>query len=678
MNDDDERCVEYVRGYKPVVYEASNDDVGYKSVDGTNVKPVRVKSLSSYVKEWGDVGGHYYCGDIPENLQFIEEHYKSDTIDYDLKKIAKCYFDIEVIDETGTAGFPEPWEAATTVTSIAAYFDKTKKMIVLDTKGGYKVDPSNPNIVYHTFDNEVSMLEYWWSLINMDVSMLIGWNSSGFDIPYLVNRSINLGIDVEQLLPLKDLREGFDKVDNQKTYQIAGLIHYDYMGLVRKYMPEKQESYSLDYISKKFLDEGKVSYLTDHGSLQNLYKNDYQTFIDYNMKDVMLMVDLDNRLQLIKQIVELAYFAKIPPREVYSSMKLWDSIIYSTLKKEGIIVPRRNAFNMSNDEDGYLGAYVKEPLPGMYEWVASFDLNSLYPNIMISWNMSSMNIIDDANLHEDLWKLKQKYKFDRTSLETSAKSVDKIINDEVDLSALKKHNVSMALNGTFYDNSKQDYVNTVVDNIFQRRMALKKRNAELKRIGGDKEEIERNKNIIWGLKIAINSYYGCVGNQHFRYYNRDVAEGVTVTGQYIVRKIGGDVERSILNKIGQDNTLKYSDTDSVVGDTIINTNNGDVAIEELYNRCNNKREYNDGKFIGDMKDYSSLSFNINSNVTEHKSIKYVMKHRVKKKMYKMSYNGKSVTMTEDHSVMIKRNGNIIDVSSKDIIKGDKIIFIKNS
>ncbi len=657
VNENGERCIEKGVPFKGVIYEYTNKDSEWTDVNGIPVQPRTVDAISTFVKDHENIYNYNYCGDINETYQFLAKEYPDD-IDYDVNKMPIMFFDVEVESKMG---FPRPEVAENEVVSIACYTTHDKKTTVF----GFKDLPSNPD--YVKCNGEQDLLEKFWGMLGVDVCMMVGWNSAGFDIPYLINRSRNLGLEVEKYMPLGQIRESFNKDENQTEYNIPGLVLYDYMNLYKKFKLEKLEKYGLDFVCQYEMGKGKVSYTVDHNSLQHLYEKDFEKFIEYNTKDVMLIVDLDKKMNFINLGLQLAYIAKTNPQDISSSMKLWDAIIYNKLLSQKIAVPRK----IKNDQERYEGAYVADPDAGLWEWVVSLDYGSLYPNIMISWNMSPQSIVDYEVLPEEIKELRKTLK---VSERNPVGAVQQIINGDVDLTPLKKHKLSMSARGDFFDISKQDMVCKVLQDTYQQRVDTKSQSLLLKlQLKGKNDKTNELDNIVQALKILMNSYYGLCGNRFFRYYNRDVAESVTITGQMLIKNQMKMLDELFEKKTGQ-KCVKYGDTDSIGGDSIIKTNKGNFKIKELFKKSINQLEYKLGKFKGELPDFNVDSFNRKTKKIENKPVKNIMKHKVKKRMFKIKYEGKELIMTEDHSIIINRDGNILDISPKDIKKGDKLII----
>lgn len=536
--------------FEPTVYECVKEKTNFRDIQGHYFNPVKTESIKKYEETWKDTANHYYLTTLSEKYQFISEMYPND-ITFDGNKIPKMFFDIEV---ASINGFPDPNLAQEEILSIAMYMPHINKTVVLGNKDGYI--PTDKNIEYFYVDDEKDIIRRFFDIIHQyDICFILGWNSSGFDIPYIIKRGGVLGMDFNKILPLGYFRETFDNVTKTKTIEIPGLIHYDYMLLIKKFWDEKFESYSLDFIANHFLGEGKVDY-ADHATLQNLYENDYQKFIDYNIKDAILISNIDKLKQLFNLVVEISYLSKINPSDVYGSMKIWDGLIYNTLIKQGILIPNaptEEQLEESKDKDDeqFVGAWVKDPERGMHEWVTSFDVSSMYPNNMISYNMSCLTIVPKDKLPEEIVQIQKDI------------SVENLMNKKYDMSVLKKYNLSMAANGAVFDISKQDLLTQILEKIYFERKKIQKQAEEVRKKCGECDEYYTLKNKAWALKIIINSYYGITGNKYYRFSNVNVAEAVTLTGQYLLKSVGDVINKKLNNMFGEKNRFIYGDTDSV-------------------------------------------------------------------------------------------------------------------
>ena len=321
----------------------------------------------------------------------------------------------------------------------------------------------------------------------------------------------------------------------QLTFDIVGISSLDYMDLFKKfaYTYGNQESYSLNHISSVVLDEKKLDY-SDVGNLMDLYENDFQKYIDYNIKDVELVSRMDEKLGLIDLVMTMAYMAGVNYSDTLGTTAIWDCIIFCELMKKKVAVPQPKQHKKS----AFVGGYVKEPHVGMHEWVMSFDLNSLYPNIIIQYNMSPETLI----------------------------SADNPIG-------------AKASNGATFRTDKKGIIPEIVESLYETRVVTKKEMLQVKQqieTEGKSDSLIRKATILenkqMATKILLNSLYGAMGNRYFRYFDLSIAEGVTTTGQSVI-KHGESSVNKYLQKVMEDDKDRViaMDTDSLyvgVGDIV--------------------------------------------------------------------------------------------------------------
>ena len=391
-NDNGERVQTKVP-FKPTMYLQSTKSEGvWKAFDGSSVEPIELDSMSEatdFIKKYEDIDNFKIHGNNNFVAQFIQDKFPG-VIKYDLKKIEVGNIDIEVASDDG---FPEPGQANYPIISIA-----------------YK--SSNNNIYYvwglDSYDSSKSQLELDGALIRYvrcagesDLilkfltfwmhncpDIITGWNIRFFDIPYMVNRTTRiLGEEtVKKFSPfgITKYRQINVKGKNLDAYEIYGVQQMDYFDLFQKfgYSYGTQASYTLDHIASVVVGEKKLSY-AEHGSLHTLYKNDYQKFIDYNIRDVQLVDKIDKQTGLMNLALTVAYKGGVNYMETFGTTSIWDSIIYRHLSQQKIAIPPA----VRKHKEPYPGGYVKDPIVGMSKWITSFDLNSLYPNLIVQYNM---------------------------------------------------------------------------------------------------------------------------------------------------------------------------------------------------------------------------------------------------------------------------------------------------
>ena len=571
--------------YKPTYFVSTNKSTGWKSLDGVNVAPIQFDSMRD-AKEWLQVnkqvvGRHIYGNDkhIPA---FINDDFPGD-IEFDRNQINVTTIDIEVQSD---AGFPEPEQAAHEITAITIKnnIDNTYYVWGLgdyDVENGYMQDN---RVIYKKCKTEAELLLEFvahWSLPSNCPDVVTGWNSRFFDIPYIVNRIFRIHGEevVKRLSPwgLIDRRDVTTMQRKHIAYEIQGIAQMDYLDLFKKfgYSYGPQESYKLDHIAHVVLGERKLSY-EEFGNLHTLYLHDYQKFIDYNIKDVELVDRIEDKMGLITLALTMAYRGGVNYGDVMGTTAIWDAIIFRNLYQNKVIVP----FAEEKFKSPYPGGYVKDPHIGMHDWVVSFDLNSLYPSIIMQYNMSPETIIDGK---------------------VATLDVDKCIRGiQVDTNGQ-----CVAASGQYFKTDKKGILPKIIDQMYSERVVIKKQmlasQRELEKVNkNDKQELYRIQRDIaiaenqqMSIKILLNSLYGALGNKYFRFFDQRIAEGITLTGQLTIRWAEKAINQ-YLNKVlktTKDYVLAI-DTDSVYVclDDLVKAVNPQNPLEFVNTVCNEKLE----------------------------------------------------------------------------------------
>jgi len=525
--------------------------------------------------------------------QFIQQKYPG-KIPFARNKINVTSIDIEVASDDG---FPEPEFAAHEVISIAL------KSSIDDTyyvwgMGDFDISTSihtELKIEYVKCIDELDLLRKFighWSSPRHIPDVITGWNTKFFDMPYLVNRINNVLSETysKRLSPwsLVDRREVTIMGKSSQFYEIVGIQQLDYLDLYKKFTYSQQESYKLDHIAHVELNERKISY-EEYGTLHSLYKNDYQKFIDYNIKDVELIERFEDKMGLITLCMTIAYKAGVNYVEAFGTTGIWDTFIYRTLDEQRIAVPPKEV----NAKAEYPGGYVKAPMVGKHNWVVSFDLNSLYPHLIMQYNMSPETVLEEKTFGIDV-DYCLKYKPKHTT------------------------DTAMAANGSHYSKEKRGVIPSIIDTLYSERKVIK--NSMLKA----KQESQKDKsfrlvkkisnlnNQQMAIKILMNSLYGALGNRFFRYYDLRVAEGITLSGQLSIRW-AEKATNSFMNRI-----VGTEDVDYVIA---IDTDSLYVNFEPLVSKLNLSKDKTVGlidkmceeQFVPMMaKSYQTLSDNMNS------------------------------------------------------------------
>jgi DNA polymerase elongation subunit (family B) len=324
-------------------------------------------------------------------------------IDYDQRLIRIANLDIEVGSDNG---FPDPKTASEPLTAITVKLADHFYVFGTDT-----FNTDRDDVTYFHCRDEGALIERFLQLWReKDPDVVTGWNIKFFDIPYLFNRISRLFDEkmAKRLSPLGliEQRDVNGKVYNDVAIDLHGIATLDYLDLYRKFTYTQQESYRLDHIAFVELDERKLDY-SEFENLHELYKHDYQKFIEYNIKDVELVDKLERKMKLIEMAFALAYDAKVNYPDVFTQVRMWDCLTHNYLMDKNIVVPQKT--KQSKDEQ-YAGAYVKDPIVGMHSFVASFDLNSLYPHLMMQYSISPENLVEFNYVQERKKKLIEELK----------------------------------------------------------------------------------------------------------------------------------------------------------------------------------------------------------------------------------------------------------------------------
>jgi DNA polymerase elongation subunit (family B) len=540
--------------YRPKHFIPSKKGITpYRALDGRPLELVELNSMGGarkFREKYAGVEGFEIHGYDRYVYTWLSDRFQGD-IKFDLKKIRIATLDIECECEDG---FPEPILANERVNAITIKpFGKEAHVF------GIGEWNHQHNIVYHNCKNEMDLLvEFikYWRTEQFDV--ITGWNVDAFDITYLCNRIDRiLGEDEHKKLSpwgMSDVREwiAFGHQKNM-SYTLHGINVVDYLDLYKKNTFTNQESYKLDHISQIELGTGKLDY-SEYGSLHTLYKQDYGKFLEYNLKDVVLIEQLEEKLGFLELIIVMAYSAKCNYLDTFGMVKYWETIIYNFLKDQGIQTPPQRLKTGNDKNKPIVGAYVKEPLVGKHDWVMSFDLNSLYPHLIMQFNISPEKMI----------------KGNRQDV-----NVDRLLNKQCDLSYLKQKNLTVAPNGVMFKRDKQGMFPELMEKFYEERKEWKKRmieyQKELQTCSDSKRKkelntlIKRSYNNQQVRKIALNSAYGAMANQYFAFFSTDLAEAITLSGQLVIKwaeKTVNDYLNDLLKTENEDYVVAM-DTDSV-------------------------------------------------------------------------------------------------------------------
>jgi DNA polymerase elongation subunit (family B) len=514
------------------------------------------KEARDYIKQFDGVSGaSKVYGQTRFEYAFIADQHQG-MVDYDQDKVLIAVIDIEVGSENG---FPDPYEANEPITAIAIKYLRGKTYVF--GCGDYVTQGEE---VYVKCKDEYSLCKQFmalWTKVCPDI--ITGWNTKFFDVPYLINRFRKLlGEDEAKMLsPWKYITERKTRINGREliAYDMVGVASLDYIELYKWYAPggKSQESYRLDNIAQVELGKGKIAY-DEYDNLHSLYRLNYQKFIEYNIKDVELIVELEEKLKLLELGVTLAYDTKSNFEDIFAQTRMWDALTYSYLREKNIIVPPREV----KEKDGmFEGAYVKVPDVGLHNWVASFDLNSLYPHLMMQYNISPETLIEPEDYTDEM-----------RNVLSQGVSVESLLKKQVDTSQLV--NVTITPNGQFFRTDIQGFLPKMMEEMytdrskFKKMMLAAKQEYENEKDPNKLYEIEKRiakyNNIQLAKKVSLNSAYGALGSQYFRFYDLRMALGVTTAGQLSIRWIENKINEYMNNLLKTDKDYVIaSDTDSI-------------------------------------------------------------------------------------------------------------------
>ena len=534
--------------FKPSMYIRSDKDSKHLTLNGVKVRRMVFDSLydcREFIDQYRELEDCPIYGNTDFITQYLMETYPSE-VEYDLSQIKIAYIDLECETENGFPDLERPNERINLVTIRVG---NTNHVISL-----HPVDL--PDCTVYVEETEKDLIGRIFDILQSeDVDIITGWNIRLFDIPYIIGRAKLFfeEKDISACLPFNMIKERQVKIGERAytVYEIPGYTILDYLDLYKKFSGTNQESYALNFISRVELNEQKLDY-SEYGSLKEFYTKNFQKFAEYNVKDAVLVERLDNKLKLIDLAVSIAYEAKIGFDTVFFATRIWETICGDYLLKNKIVPPLKTKYAK---DDQFVGAYVKEVTPGLYKNIVSFDATSLYPSIIMGWNISPDTCIKpDISMNADDF------------LRSNRKNIP-ALTEEAD-----SRGGCLACNGSIFTKKFRGFIPTLIENTFNQRQEAKKKMIQLEK------EYESTKDVALLPKIAAlkirqsvkkilaNSLYGCLGNPAFTYSSPELATAVTVTGQVIIRQAENDMN-AFLNALVKSSSEKdyviAVDTDSV-------------------------------------------------------------------------------------------------------------------
>ena len=537
--------VKYIDRYKPYLFLNTKKPSKYKSVFGQTVDRMDFDSIweaKEFMKQYENVEGMPIYGMTNFMYPYIYDNFKGD-IKYDREKISVVSLDIE--NKIGEEDIPT--SLATTPNEITAVtISRNGKKAVFGCKDFV---PHKDNITYYKCRDEAHLLTKLiqvWNSPEFSPDVITGWNIEFYDIPYLIGRIIRVLGEEEanKLSPWGRLRPYEIEVKGKKvtSFEIIGITALDYLPIYKKFSFKVQERYSLDHIAQEELGIGKIDY-SEYNGLNDLYERNFQKYCEYNVRDVEIVDMLDDKVKILDLIFTFAYDAKVNFLDVLGTVKIWDVIIHNYLLDQNIVVPPQKEYMGMVD---YAGGYVKEPRTGMYEWPVGFDLTSLYPHLIMQYNISPETFVKMMNV---------------PSVDEILAGAEIVIDDD---------DFSIAANGACFTKERMGFLPVLMKKLFDDRKRYKdemlavKEEYEKTKNPALKNEIARLNNLQMTRKLQLNSAYGAIANKYFRFFDIKLAEAITISGQLSVRWAAQNIN-NFMNSTFKTNNKEYViyiDTDS--------------------------------------------------------------------------------------------------------------------
>jgi len=549
----------------------------------------KLSKVTNFIKNDPDL----FESDIAETTRILVDMYGDS--DMPSKGIVTMTFDIEVEMITG---IPDPTQGNNEVTSIAYHDSATNHytILVLDKKRKLENKTTDNKTVIPCYDEKTLLLKFIDAIQEIQPHVMTGWNCDAFDIPYLHNR-IKRVLGKKHANNLSVIGEMFYS-PYRNRYTIGGTSVLDYMTVYKKFSYKELPSYALNAVCMTELGRGKIEY---EGNLDDLMENDIDTFIEYNITDVELVIELDKKLQYIDLVRGIAHVGHVPYEDFVYSSKYLEGAMLTYLKHiGGVVAPNKPADRQEkmqelkdSGEKGFIGAFVKDPVPGRYDWMYDLDLTSLYPSIIMTLNISpetKIAKIEDWNAED----------FNRERKDEYIVGGEKVSKEKLK-AFLEKYKYTVASNGVMYSSDKTGLIPAILSDWFDKRVEYKN---EMKKWGkaGDTDKYEFYKKRQLVQKILLNSMYGILGLPAFRFYDIDNAEAVTLSGQTVIKKTEAAINMKYNKELKTDDIdyVQYVDTDSVFVSCLplvknrfpdIDTNDIEIMTPKIYEIATEVQDY---------------------------------------------------------------------------------------
>jgi DNA polymerase elongation subunit (family B) len=560
--------------YAPTLYIPAEEGT-HRGYDGTKLAPYLTDNIYQS-KEFLEKFSDTVWGNIGSEYMLLSDTYGVSELPWTMERLYIWNIDIEVDSEGGFAVPQNPWQPITAITCKWKHMGDSG--IVIYGCGDYT--PKADELYIKCATEEELILRFLddWKGGGDYPDIVTGWNVQFFDIPYLIARMKKLFTEdtVASISPFERIAERTVIIlgRSQMVIDIRGVTILDYLEMYKKLTYSQQESYRLDHIAHIELKRRKLSF-KEFRSLSRLYREDHQKFIEYNVNDVLLVDELDAKKQLLALVAAIAYTAKANFVDCFKQVRLWDVMIYHKLRAEGKQIPPRK--EAATKKEQYAGAYVKEPKVGLHKWVCSFDVASMYPHIIRGWNLSPETFFAE--------QVEGCMASDPNNPGSDC-NVGVFLNKEMDLEWLKSKDACMAANGVLCRRDVEGFLPNMLKTLYLERnrykglmKAAKKKLEAVKqtpdipdykaRVKELEAEIASCDNAQQVRKVNLNSAYGAMGSEYFRFFDVRMAEAVTLSGQLIIQWVARDINDWLNKAFGLTKPrdfIIYSDTDSVYVD----------------------------------------------------------------------------------------------------------------
>jgi DNA polymerase elongation subunit (family B) len=559
--DETGKRIELSTSFEPYFFIESNEPADGISIFRTNLKKIKFENNYDRKKylESSPIKKIYH--NLNPEQQFLLDSYKDGI--KDIHPLRIFYLDIETY--TKDRKFSTPEEARDPINLITIYDSLSKKFYTWGLNHSYF--NKDENIVYTKCDSEKELLVLFlrfWKQNYPDI--VTGWNSHGYDMPYIINRiekilgeNKNVKLSPVNKIWLQPKASVNLKGQRKDRWIVYGISHLDYMDVYQTFTQGDRESWSLNYISSYELGEQKVDYNTV--SLSDLADTDWHTFVDYNIQDVNLLIKLEEKLKYLKLIQNLAYKGFVPFEKAMAKVQLITGAVAYQAMKDGMYIP---TYNIINKKETFEGGYVKEPVPNLYENIVTYDANSLYPNTIIT-----LNISPETKVAKILSNDKEKYVLKLTNEKVVTISSDNFKK------LIKKEKLSISKSNVLYTQKFKGVIPKFVDSLYAQRVTAKKEKEKYQKlISKEKDPIKKEKfeqivndnNTLSDVyKVVLNSCYGVFSQIYSPLFDIDHAESITLTGQASVKQGAQFIYNKFLSDgitCNYDDIVRYSDTDS--------------------------------------------------------------------------------------------------------------------